>query len=37
MPKKINQEIFAKINKVQPIIKELRKYNKYCKDIKERL
>ena len=29
-------EILAKINNIQPVIKELRKYDKYCKDIKDR-
>ena len=26
----------AEINNIQPVIKELRKYDKYCKDIKDR-
>ena len=29
-------EILAEINNIQPVIKELRKYDKYCKDIKDR-
>ena len=29
-------KILAEINNIQPKIKELRKYNKYCKSIKER-
>ena len=29
-------KILAEINDIQPTIKELRKYDKYCKDIKER-
>lgn len=29
-------EILAEINSIQPTIKELRKYDKYCKDIKDR-
>ena len=29
-------KILAEINNIQPKIKELRKYNKYCKNIKER-
>lgn len=29
-------EILAKINNIQPVIKELRKYDKYCKDTKDR-
>ena len=29
-------EILAEINNIQPIIKELRKYDNYCKDIKDR-
>ena len=29
-------EILAEINNIQPVIKELRKYDKYCKDIFER-
>ena len=29
-------EILAEINNIQPKIKELRKYDKYCKDIKDR-
>ena len=29
-------KILAEINDIQPKIKELRKYDKYCKDIKER-
>jgi len=29
-------KILAEINNIQPKIKELRKYNKYCKIIKER-
>ena len=28
--------ILAEINSIQPTIKELRKYDKYCKDIKDR-
>ena len=28
--------ILAEINNIQPVIKELRKYDKYCKDIKDR-
>lgn len=30
-------KILTEINDIQPKIKELRKYDKYCKDIKERL
>ena len=30
-------KILAEINDIQPKIKELRKYDKYCKDIKERV
>ena len=33
---KDKSEILAEINNIQPTIKELRKYDKYCKDIKER-
>ena len=29
-------EILAEINNIQPVIKELRKYDKYCKNIKDR-
>ena len=29
-------EILAEINSIQPVIKELHKYDKYCKDIKDR-
>lgn len=29
-------EILAEINDIQPKIKELRKYDKFCKDIKDR-
>ena len=29
-------KILAEINNLQPKIKEFRKYDKYCKDIKER-
>lgn len=29
-------EILDEINEIQPIIKELRKYDKYCKDITNR-
>ncbi len=29
-------EILAEINNIQQVIKELRKYDKYCKDIKDR-
>lgn len=29
-------KILAEINSIQPTIKELRKYDKYCKDITER-
>lgn len=29
-------EILAEINNIQPVIKELRKYDKYCKDIAKR-
>lgn len=29
-------KILVEINKIQPKIKELRKYDKYCKSIKER-
>ena len=29
-------KILAEINNIQPVIKELRKYDKYCKDIKDR-
>ena len=29
-------KILAEIKNIQPKIKELRKYNKYCKSIKER-
>ena len=29
-------EILAKINSIQPTIRDLRKYDKYCKDIKDR-
>ena len=29
-------KILAEINDIQPKIKKLRKYDKYCKDIKER-
>ena len=29
-------EILAKINSIQPKIKELRKYDNYCKEIKKR-
>ena len=29
-------KILSKINDIQPKIKELRKYDKYCKSIKER-
>lgn len=35
--KEDKSEILAEINNIQPVIKELRKYDKYCKDIKERL
>ena len=34
---KDKSEILAEINNIQTVIKELRKYDKYCKDIKERL
>ncbi len=30
-------KVLAKINYIQPKIKELRKYDKYCKSIKERV
>ena len=33
---KDKSEILAEINNIQPVIKELRKYDKYCKDIFER-
>ena len=33
---KNKSKILAEINDIQPKIKELRKYDKYCKDIKER-
>ena len=33
----VKSEILTEINDIQPKIKELRKYDKYCKDIKERL
>ena len=29
-------EILAEINSIQPTIRDLRKYDKYCKDIKAR-
>ena len=34
--KEDKSEILAEINNIQPVIKELRKYDKYCKDIFER-
>ena len=34
--KEDKSEILAEINNIQPVIKELRKYDKYCKDIKDR-
>ena len=34
--KEDKSEILAEINSIQPTIKELRKYDKYCKDIKDR-
>lgn len=33
---KVKSEILTEINDIQPKIKELRKYDKYCKDIFER-
>ena len=33
---KDKSEILAEINNIQTVIKELRKYDKYCKDIKYR-
>ena len=33
---KQKSEILAEINSIQPVIKELRKYDKYCKNIKDR-
>ena len=34
--KEVQSEILSEINSIQPKIKELRKYDKYCKSIKER-
>lgn len=33
----VKSEILTEINDIQPKIKELRKYDKYCEDIFERL
>lgn len=33
----VKSEILSEINDIQPKIKEFREYDKYCKDISERL